>query len=299
MRAVAGRPAKVRFRFEAEDGTLTNVDDETTVTVTVTAGDGSPLATGTADRESDGIYAYALAAQSQLDVLTATAVGTVGGADYTITETVQLVDRRFMPLSVMRADPALAALSLVDFLRVVDAAEDAITTELNFSPVLAGARVEWRSRECVRLFVPGIYYPQEAYALSVNDVDQLTGDDIRVRDNAFERGWGYAYGTPFYDPLLGVAAVPFLPGVWKAWLSHGWTATPSDLGDAALLLARHYAQVGAGTAYPDRATRIMTEASEIWLARPGTDAPFGLPEVDAAVCRHRMPEPLADDPGAF
>ena len=178
MRAVAGRPNKVRFRFEAEDGTLTNVDASTTVSVVVKAGDGTQLATGTAalDGSNTGIYAYTLPAQTQLDVLTATATGIVGGDTITVSEEILLVDRRIAPLSMLRQDPVLAALTVMDFLDVVDRTEDAIETELNFSPVLRGVRAEFRSRECTRLFIPGIYYPNKdrLYALTRNDEDQLS-----------------------------------------------------------------------------------------------------------------------------
>lgn len=92
--------------------------------------------------------------------------------------------------------------------------------------------------------------------------------------------------------------MPWLPGVYKAWLAAGWTDTPGDLAGACVLLARHYAQ-NPGSSYPDRATRVMTEQTDIWFARMGPDAPFGIPEVDAAIVRYRMPEPLPDDPGAF
>jgi hypothetical protein len=298
VRAVAGRPNKVRFRFEAEDGALEDVDSSTEVDVVVKAGDGSQLATGTAvlDGSNTGIYAYTLPAQANLDVLTATATGTVGGQTITVAEEIKLVDRRIVPLSVLRQDSVLSALTVMDFLDVVDRAEDAIETELNFSPVLAGVRAEWRSRACTRLFIPGIYYPQSVYALTRNDEDQLSNqvsaEAVKVRDNALERGYGANFGTSYYDPLLGINGVPWLPGVYKAWLSAGWTNTPGDLGGACVLLARHYAQ-NPGSSYPDRATRVMTEQTDIWFARMGPESPFGIPEVDAAIVRYRMPEPTA------
>ncbi|WP_344464209.1 hypothetical protein [Kitasatospora kazusensis] len=305
---MAGRPINVRWRLEDESGDLVAADVGTAVTAVVVDGSGAQLVTGQAlqDGANAGVYLFSVPPQSRLDLLSVTFAGTLGGQTVTGTEQVQLVDRRVVPLSVLRQDQALSALPLLDFLRIVDAAEDAITNALRFSPVLMGERAEWRSRECVRLFVPGIYYLHQIYALTRNDQDQLTGlpgsdpaQGVHVRDEAIERGYGYNFGTGYYDPILGVYAVPWLPGVYKGWVCHGWTETPADLAKAVLLLARHLAQTGA-TAYPDRATRIMTEQSEIWFSTPnGADRPFGLPEVDGVIVRYRVPEPLADDRGAF
>jgi hypothetical protein len=304
VRAVSSRPNRVRFRFEAEDGTLAAATGA--VTVTITAGDGATKILDSVAATADtitGIYYVTLPVQSNLDVLTAVATGTVDSDEISVKETVQLVDRRMTPLSVLRQDSRLADLPLLDFLRIVDDAEDAITNELNFSPVLTGSRVDWRlGRHAVRLHVPGCYYPKLPYALSRNGQDQLTEQAstsaVTVRDNALERGFGYAYGLPYFDPILGAPGVPWINGTYSAWLAHGWDDTPSDLQNAVLMLARHYA-VNGQSSYPDRATRIMSEASEIWFSKPGSDNPFGLPEVDAAVVRYRLPEPLAGDPGAF
>lgn len=303
MRGVAGRPVKIRFRVESEDGILTAVDNATTIPVTVKAGDGSTtVASGFATPEAQtGIYSFTLPAQTAMDTFTATATAVVGGSTYTLSERVQLADRRMVPLSVMRTDPVLSGLDTLTFMRVVDDTEDAFISALNFPPVVQGERFEWRSDQCVRLFVPGVYQPQQVYALTCNDVDQLAGNytpqQVHVRDGAIERGYGYNFGTGFYDPLLGVYAVPWLPGVYKGWIAHGWDHTPADLQKAAVVLARHIAQT---TSYPERATRIMSEASEIWFSTPnGSDRPFGIPEVDGAVVRYRMPEPLGMDPGAF
>lgn len=298
MRAATGRPVKIRFRLEDEGGVLTDADASTSVTVTVKDGAGTQIANGTATKESTGVYAYSLAAQSRLDVLSATATATLGGAAVTLTETIRLVDRRVVPLSVLRQSDELSTLSLADFLRAVDEAEDWITSVLNFSPVLTGSRKTLRQPDyTARLYVPGVFYPQVPYALSRNGVAYSSTDlaSMVVRSHALEFQTAYFSGS--YDPLLGTYGPAWPVGVYDVHLAHGLTETPNDLARATRKLAEHVAKT---VTYPDRATRIMTEASEIWFSTPdGQKRLTGLPEVDGVLMRYRIDPPFSEDAGAF
>ncbi len=298
MRAVTGRPVKIRFRLEDEGGVLTDADSATTVNVAVLDGAGTPVASGAATRETAGIYFFTLAAQTQLDVLEATAVFTLGAAQVAVTEPVRLVDRRLVPLSVLRGYDELAELTLPDFLWAVDQAEDWITAVLNYSPTVTGDRKEFRLRTySARLEVPGVYYPAVPYSLAYNDVayDGTKLTKLVVRTHALE--YQTAYYTAGYDPVLGIYGPQFPPGVYTAHLAHGLSEAPKDLVKAAASLTRHVAKTSS---YPERATRIMTEASEIWFSTPdGDKRPTGLPEVDGVLTHYRIETPFADDAGAF
>lgn len=300
MRGTASRPFRVRFRVEGDDGFLVDVDDATTVPVVVKNGDGVTVASGTATHETTGVYYFTVPAQAQLDILTATATATVSGAAVTLTERARLVDRRITPLSVLRAYPAMASLSTVDFLDVVDQTEDWLVSCLNFSPVLTADRRTFRTNELrARLIVPGLYYPTTLYALSYNGTpytsDQLAS--LTLRGDGIEVASAY-YGQS-YDPVVGSYGGGFTYGVYGAWMAHGLTETPQDLSKACALLANHVAKA-ASSALPDRATRVITEMSEIFLSTPDGDKRLtGLPEVDGILLRHRVALPFAEDSVSF
>lgn len=300
MRGTASRPFRVRFRVESAEGLLVDVDDATTVAVVVKNGDGVTVASGTATHETTGVYYFTVPVQAQLDMLTATASVVVDTDVYSIVERVRLVDRRIAPLSVLRAYPALAELSTIDFLDAVDQAEDWLISCLNFSPVMTADRRTFRTNELrARLSVPGIYFPRDLYALSYNGnpytEDQLTS--LTLRGDSIEYATAY-YGQS-YDPIIGSYGGGFSYGVYTTWMSHGLTETPQDLVKACGLLANHVAKA-ASSALPDRATRIITEMSEIFLSTPDGDKRLtGLPEVDGILQRHRISLPFADDSYSF
>lgn len=301
MRAVANRPVKIRFRLEDEGGVLTDADASTNVAVVVTDGAGGAIAggTGNAAHESTGVYTFTLASPpTQYDVLTAKATATLGGDTVTMTEQVRLVDRRLVPLSTLRALPELAPLSLSDFLATVDETEDWVTSILNFSPVVTGERATFRLRDyTARLDLPGIFHPRDVYSVSYNDVvyDPTKLSSLVVRSRSIE--YQSAYYTAGYDPVLGIWGPMFPPGVYSAWISHGKDDVSQEIVRAAKKLAQHSAKTSN---YPDRATRIMSEASEIWLSTPdGKTRLTGLPEVDGVLLRHRIDLPFAEDSGTF
>jgi hypothetical protein len=300
VRAVIGRPTHVRFRVEDDGGLLTAVDAATTVPVTVTDGSGANVSNGNAvaDASVAGIYVYTFTPPTKLDVLTATATATVGGAPISLSQSIRLVDRRIAPLSVYRQDPNLNGLSLDDFLRAVDQAEDRVTEILAFSPVQTGDRFEFRVRDyTARLRLPGTYHPALPYSVSFNDqpFTSTALASIALRAHAYE--YTSAYFTGGYDPVYGVWGSMFPPGVYNVWAPHGWTSAPQDLQTATVKLASHYGQTSL---YPDRATRVMTEQSEMWFSTPdGDKRPTGIPEVDGVLTAYRIALPFADDSASF
>lgn len=297
MRAAANRPFRVRFRVEGEDGFLVDVDPATDVAVVVKDGAGVQIASGTAVHEATGVYHYTVPAQTQLDVLTAVATATVAGDVVTVTQTVRLIDRRVVSLSQLRALPSLAPLDVIDFLDVVDQAEDWVTGILNYSPVVTADRVVFRINDfAARLRVPGIYHPRTMYALTFDD-RALDTSGFVVRGHALEYAGNY-YGAP-YDPVIGTYGGGWTPGVYNAYVSHGLSEVPNELLKATAMLANHIGK-SAGSSLPDRAVRVITEMSEIFLSSPDGDKRLtGLPEVDGVLLRYRLFTPFADDALTF
>lgn len=291
MRLPIGRPGRIRFAIEDDTGMLVAADSPPTIGVV--AGDGTTvvLAPTTATMETMGIYYVSLPVQTQYDVLTATCSATVAGESVTLTQPVRLVDRRIAPLSRLRQYPAMAALDAYTFMTLVDQTEDLMTNALNYSPVTTGDRSLVRANDFIaRLYFPKIFFPQTLYFMTFNDVVQDSAflSNQTFRGHALENLHAY-YGQP-YDPVMGVYGGGYTPGVWRGWLSHGLTECPQDIVMATAKLAQHIAQAEVGqNQYPDRAIRIMTQASEIFLSSPDGDKRVtGLPEVDAVILRYRL-----------
>jgi hypothetical protein len=280
VRAVAGRPCKIRFRLEQEDGTLATADALTDVSVRVLDGTGTEISTGTATEESTGVYAYTLQHRDDLDTLTVEFSATLDGMAVAHAERVRMQDRRLVPLSILRSDENLSLLDADEFLRVVDAAEDVIADAIEFSPVVVGSRVSVRSPGALLLRLPGVRYPVEVYALE-QDGDAVAPEDVMIEDGGLARpGYGYS------DFLSGGPGnrTPWPAAFYSAHLAHGLHETPADLQRAATALVKYLAK---HSVYPDRAKRVMTEQTDIWLSSPGPEAPTGLPEVDAVLVRYR------------
>lgn len=288
MRAVTGRPVHVYFSVEAEDGALTAVDSATTVPVEILDGAGNTVSVGAASATTTtGVYKYSVASLD-LGVYTATATATVDGFAQTITQTVVVVGTRLVPLSVLRARPALASLSTEEFLRVVDDTEMWVTEMLDYSPVPMVTARQWTSDWPVEyLHVPGLPFPRRLVSLTRDGTAQdLTGLSAEGTSFRYPRGATEAF---FSVPTL----VSFPAGVYVAVVEHGrWDEVPGDLQRAVAKLADHLATAD-NSLYPERATRVMTEASEIFFGTPdGVKKLTGLPEVDGVLARYRLDMPV-------
>lgn len=301
MRLPINRPGRIRFAIEDDSGNLIVADS--LPSITVLAGDGTTIfGPTTATMEETGIYYVTLPAQTQYDLLTATCTATVASETFTLSQPVRLVARRIAPLSRLRLYPSMATLDAYTFMTIVDQTEDLMANALNFSPVLTGERSLVRVNDFVaRLYFPKIYFPQALYSMTFNDVVQDSAflSNQTMRGHALENKHAY-YGQP-YDPVMGVYGGGYTPGVWNAWVSYGLPECPNDIVMAVAKLANHVAKGEAGQAqYPDRAVRVMTEASEIFLSSPDGDKRVtGLPEVDAVIIRYRLNPAFAESGTTF
>lgn len=297
MRLPINRPGRIRFAIEDDNGNLVAADSAPTISVV--AGDGTTvvLAPTTASVETTGIYYITLPAQTQYDVLTATCTATVASETFTLSQPVRIVARRIAALSRLRQYSSMSSLDAYTFMTIVDQTEDLMSAALNYSPVVTGERSLVRVNDFVaRLYFPKLYFPQNLYAISFNDnpQDNTYLSNQVFRGHALENLHAY-YGQP-YDPVMGVYGGGYTPGVYKGWLSHGLVECPQDIAMATTKLANHIAKGEAGqNQYPDRAVRIMTEASEIFLSSPDGDKRVtGLPEVDAVIIRYRLQPAFAE-----
>lgn len=296
MRLPINRPGRIRFAIEDDTGNL--VAPDSLPSITVSSGDGTVIFGPTvAALETTGIYYVTLPAQTQYDLLTATCTATVASETFTLSQPVRLIARRIAPLSRLRLYPSMATLDAYTFMTIVDQTEDLMTGALNYSPVFTGERSLVRVNDFIaRLYFPKIYFPQNLYAITFNDVvqDSTYLSNQTMRGHAMENKHAY-YGQP-YDPVMGVYGGGYTPGVYNAWVSHGLPECPNDIVMATAKLANHIAKGEAGQAqYPDRAVRVMTEVSEIFLSSPdGNTRVTGLPEVDAVIIRYRLQPAFAE-----
>lgn len=302
MRIPINRPGRIRFVIEDDNGNL--VAPDSLPSIGVVAGDGTTvlLAPTTAIMESTGVYYVTLPAQTQYDVAMATCTAVVATESFTLSQPVRLVARRVASLSTLRQYPSMAALDANTFMGIVDQTEDLMAAALNYSPVVTGDRFMVRTNDFVaRLYPPRIYFPRSLYGLSFNTVaqDNTFMANQSFRGHALEFTNAY-YGAPL-DPILGVYGGGYTPGVWAGWLSHGLVECPADIAMATAKLANHIAKGQANcNQYPDRAVRIMTEASEIFLSSPDGDKRVtGLPEVDAVILRYRLVPAFAESGVTF
>lgn len=288
MRAVLNREIVVRLRVDDESGTLTDAD--AVPTVAVTDGDGAAVAGVSAvSNESTGLYVATIDARTEYDRLSVVWTATVGAADRTVSDYVDVVAERLVPFWRLKEDSELADASVHTLQRVADAVEEWFRDALRFPPVVEA----WRGRfrvpfDAPRLHVPDVFRPVSLIALSRNlgsDVVNYTAAelaDVFPVDSAFERGgsnMSFLTGAP-------AARGTFPAGTYTAWLTNGEEHPPEDLRRAAATFARYVARTSN---YPERARRVITQDTEIDLAMPSPDRPTGLPEVDAVISRYRVP----------
>ena len=270
MRVAADSEFYARVQVENEDGDPE--DASSTPTVAVTNGAGTAVAgVGAVSSDGDtGAYKAQVPAQATLDTLTATWTATVGGLTRTYRTSYSIVKDRLVPLSRLRSE--LGDLSGPALRLVADAVESWFTRALGYPPLTAGLRKTFTmERQSPRLIVPGAYFPQSVYAVTVDDYVYTVNDlaNVQVVD-------GYLVLDNYAE---------FTPGRYTIHLAHGLPAD-EDLRRAAARFARYVSQTNN---LPDRARRILTQETEIWLSMPSPEAPTGIPEVDAVIIGNRMP----------
>jgi hypothetical protein len=288
MRAIRGREAVMRLRVENELGDL--VAATGTPTIAVVDGDGN-VVTGVSavSTPSTGVYAATLPPQTVLDVLSVTWSYTVGGVARTTRDVVVVTGSRVASLYFYRQDTELAAITdAATFGALLDAVDDWFESALGYAPVETPLRYTFDAIGGKSLRVPGAAYPVSALAIAdgVTILTQPDLDDLTVVNGAFE--FSYAGSQ---DIIYGCATRQWSPGRKTVWITHAgppeWNGiVPADLQRAARTLARYTAR---GSNYPERARMVQTEGAMITFSTPSTDRPTGLPEVDGAITRYRLP----------
>lgn len=126
---------------------------------------------------------------------------------------------------------------------------------------------------------------RQPYVVSVTSVTEngttVTGYTLSARDGILERQPTGTYGTP----TLWLAGRRNIVVTYTAGYS---TSPPADIKEAALLATRwHLLTLNAKSTISDRAQSITNEYGNISLAFASSEAPFGLPEVDAVLKGYR------------
>lgn len=272
MRVEVGREVVYRVRVDDEGGTLVDPLPPPTLAVSDGAG-GAVTGVSAVVKEAVGVYTARSPARTSLDRLTATWTYTLDGYARTVTQYYDVVAGRVAPLWQIRqalaAEPELAAVPTPVLRQVSDAVEDWITRALRYPALPEHFRQTFANAGGGRaLIIPGVVYPREVYTIDGYTTTDMSGvsvlDGYIIRDQA---GFG--------------------PSTFTAWGTHGrWDAPPADLVRAAVVLARYVARTSN---YPERATRVISQDTEIWLSTPSDDRATGLPEVDGAINAYRWP----------
>lgn len=269
MRIEAGRARRLRVVLDDDEGYAADTSGE--VHIEVTRPDGTVvLASTLADSLGKGAYEATLPAQTQLDDLTMTATVT-GSLARTVTERITVVGQRLVTLERLRQDPELEEKRVPVLTRILEAVEQKFTTALSFPPVPTPARVAVRVKSSVVLPLgKDIVKPIDLYSVvqasNIVDVTQLRPLPFGELEWIDRRLWT-------------------LDDVVSVWLSHGffWTADgtpPEDLRTAGATYARYLARTNRT---PERAIRVSTDGSDIFLGGANADRPTGLPDVDAVL----------------
>lgn len=302
MRVVTGRPAALQWVITDENRNPVAPDPGEPLTVTVARGDLSVLVQGDADDAGGGTVTFTLPAQDRCDRLVATLTATVDGAVRTERAVVDVVGCRILPDDYLSDDATLGRLTPDRLDRVLSSVEVGFRDIIGTPVVPEGARSTWWHRSSWgaggmadgpptvtgvpygvgisggRLRLPGISDPLEVYSLSINGATLSTPDVALL---GFESGalqWGDGRG--------------FLAGRYQAWLAHGLAYPEADLVDAALTMARYLARripragKSSPSLLPERTASYTSEGATIVFARPGSDQPTGLPEVDGVLVRY-------------
>lgn len=295
MRAILNREAIVRLHTDDEDGTL--VAATGTPTIAVTDGDGNTVAgVSAASSESTGVYKAAIPAQTSYDRLTVSWSATVATYARTVTDYVDVVSERLVPLWRLREDAELTSVSGTLLRRLEDTVAEWFRSALKYPPVLESFRYQWlQEYPTQRLKVPGVHFPHSIVSLAYGRGAGMTtwsaGDLAKIA--VIENGFEYLDSGTFapMDFLRGWDRGTFVAGYYTAHVTHGGggafglVSAPEDLRRAAATLCRYVARTSN---LPERARRIETAQSIIDLSMPSSEKPTGLPDVDAAIARYRI-----------
>lgn len=294
MRAILNREIIVRLRTDDEGGTL--VAATGTPTLVVTDGDGATVAgVSAASSDGTGIYKATIPAQTALDRLKVVWTATVAGNVRTVTEYVDVVSERLVPLWRLREDAELAGVTPEVITRLEDTVAEWFRSALKFPPVVESTRRSWLLEYPVqRLRIPGAVFPRSIISLAYGRGSGMTtwSPTDLAQIGVIQDGVEYLDAGTFapVDFLRGLDRGTFVAGYYTVHATHGGvdfeTAGPTeDLRRAAAVLARYVARTNN---LPERARRIETAQSIIDLSMPSAEKPTGLPDVDAVITRYRI-----------
>lgn len=244
-----------------------------TVTVTVRDLDGATVATGAATEVSAGVYEYVLPPQAQLNLLTAT----WASPTRSIVMPIEIVRDFWFDIPDLRAQPSLADPGAYPTAKLRDVrtqVEEAIERVLGFAcvPRFGRALVDGRGSDTV-------FLPHRLLR---------TVRAVRVGGQAVAGTYVPHPGGFIMTPYTVTAGTLNVQVDYE----HGLDRPPADLRGAALKLAREVALDTKSQAW-DRAATISNEAGTFTLAQADDrQRPFGIPDVDSVVVRHRRKTPF-------
>lgn len=255
------------------------------VTIEVLRADGTELTSGTASPRVDpGRYEYTLtpAQTAELNFLEARWTATLDGAEQIFTTWHEIVGGHIVSIADMRRFEPLddeATYQVEDLIRARDLASYALERACNRGFTTHYAREIVQPSTTSYLPLRGRVI-RSAQSVTVGET-ALTDDEIA---SVFAHRAGYLYRSAAWRGSSNVT-VEYL---------HGEQVADPNVARAICLIAAEilYADAldGEGSAIPDRATSISSEAGTFSLITPGVgSAAFGLPEVNAVVQRWRIP----------
>lgn len=280
-------PHTVRVNIYSE-GDLTDADGNS-VTVTVEEADGTDIVTAqAATRDGVGLYSYIIPAQADLNELTATWTGNLGGNAFTLTTQHSIVGAHLFTEAEARAmyDSDLNATDYSD--DDIAEARERITDEfehiMEVAPVLRFRRETYAGDGTRSLWVKR---PQVSTVLTatVGSTSLTPSTDITIKD----------HGELFRTSGVWSSATISNPLNITVEYEHGYDPPPPDLKRAALILARfQLVKDVQGVGVPEQASSWTDETGNYvsFAASVASGRFYGIPAVDNALRRYSLRTPV-------
>lgn len=255
--------------------------DNEELDVVVTDSAGVEVDTFTAAKEGDvGVYSFTVPASqtSILDIYDVEWTGEFDGEGQTYHSQYEVVGGFFFTISEARAfdNGAMGDVNAYPTQTLIDGreqVEEEIEDACGVAFVPRGTRVSLNGSGTEDLILPHtrvgalVSMTEDDDALDVADVT-LYGDEGRL----------FLSSGTFATGFLNVSVL----------YERGYTTPPTRIKRAALMLLRDRL---VGSNIPDRALSHTDDGGTVTLAAAGTNGPFGIPEVDAAVEQYRETVP--------
>lgn len=277
MRVQTGRPWKISWFLEDQDGNPVDASPDPTAVVTRVR-DATVLSSVTVAHVTGrtGEYTISGPAQSAAELLTAVVTAAAPYGTVTDTVPISVVGSRLVNLARLKQDTELASLSADALREALEATEDECKDNLGYPPcpILEEVFIDSGGRS---LICPNPYPRYLVAATRPNGV-ALTAPELAL--TALGEGGGIVWSDMRnWDR-----------GVWSVWLVHGrWDVPPMDLTRAALIRTRDLARrLNNRDAMSERASTVATEGGTLTFSFPTLPRPTGLPEVDIVYMRYAL-----------